>query len=152
MFFFKGRNFDWEIFSLCFWDYLILHRFYDLTTNLAAGVSRSVEIDIKLAIQEVIIQGFGSRLGQNREAIDRTVVHDNADLDKAILADACGSVEVRPRHRAGQPRIGDGPSQLFCLRVVGSRKTAGARARRRRGFFAALQIGFQVQDFRARRL
>src|SRR5450759_4651790 len=84
--FFKGRNFDWEIIILCVRGYLILHRFYDLTTNLAAGVSRSVEIDIKLAIQEVIIQGLGSRLGQNRGALDRTVVHDNANLDGAILA------------------------------------------------------------------
>jgi hypothetical protein len=45
--FFKGCNFDWEIIILCVRGYLILHRFYDLTTNLAAGVSRSVEIDVK---------------------------------------------------------------------------------------------------------
>jgi len=54
------------------------------------------EIDIKLAVQEVIIQGLGRRIGQNRGALDRTVVHNDADLDGA-----------------------------------------GARARRRRRFFAA---------------
>ena len=40
----KGCNFDWEIIILCVRGYLILHRFYNLTTNLTAGVSRSVEI------------------------------------------------------------------------------------------------------------
>lgn len=149
--FFKGCNFDWEIIILCVRGYLILHRFYNLTTNLAAGVSHSVEINIKLAVQEVIVQGLCRRLGQNRRALDRTVVYNNANLDGAILADACGSVEIRLRHRAGQPRICDGPSQLFRLCVVGSRKSSGACARRRRRFFAALQIGFQVYYFSARR-
>jgi hypothetical protein len=44
---FKGRHFDREIIILCVRGYLILHRFHDLTTDLAAGVSRSVEIDVK---------------------------------------------------------------------------------------------------------
>src|SRR5450631_620393 len=126
-----------------------LQSFRDLTTDLAARMSRSVKIDIKVAVQEVLIQSLGRRLGQDRGALDRTVVYNDVDLDGTILADASGSVEVRLRRRAGQPRICDGPSQLFCLCVVGSRKTAGARARRRWGFFAALQIGLQVHDFRA---
>jgi hypothetical protein len=52
-----------------------LQSFRDLTTDLAARMSRSVKIDIKVAVQEVLIQSLGRRLGQDRGALDRTVVH-----------------------------------------------------------------------------
>ena len=67
-----------------------LQSFRDLTTDLAARISRSVEIDIKFAIQKIIVQGLGRRLGQNRGALDRTVVTMTRTLMEPYLPTPAG--------------------------------------------------------------
>jgi len=78
-----------------------LQSFRDLTTDLAARMSRSVKIGIKVAVQEVLIQSLIRRLGQDRGALDRTVVHDDVDLEGTYLPTPSGTEEVHLRRRAG---------------------------------------------------